>query len=203
MSAAVYGLLREGFHDAVACSVGVKAVGGQRVFHCAAFVDHGAVIVHVDEVLSSRVGTEPVVEGSDFFAEEGLPWRRIVGDRRQRTENDSNVVALSELDHGLDIGGGLLEGDVTFGKYDVVGSSENDDNRGVKVEDILLESPQHRVCRLAGDAAADVGFVGKELGCVGRGPDVCDGVAIEDDAARNVGGERLVLGMVALELSEV
>ncbi len=203
MSAAVDGFLREGFHDAVASCVGVESVHGQGTLHCARVVDHGAVVVNVSEVLTCSVGTEPVVDGSDFFAEEGLLCLRIVGDRRQRAENDSNMVALSEFDHGPDVGGGLPEFVVTVSKDDVVGPSEDDDCGRVEVDDVLLESPQHLVCPLPCHATADVGFSGKELCCVGSGPNVCDGAAVEDDAAWNIWREQLVLGLVALQLIEV
>ena len=61
----------------------------------------------------------------------------------------------------------------------VVGSGENDNHLGMKINHVLAEADEHLRRGLASDAAVEVGLAGKILVEM---PDVGDGVAEEDDA---------------------
>ena len=112
------------------------------------------------------------------------------------------MVGPGNLGHGSVVGFDVFDALGPGVAGDVVGASENDDDFGLEVDDVLAEADEHLRSSLSTDAAVDISLAGEifvEL------PDVGDGISEEDDAVLIRGGrlEGSIGRAVAAEFSEV
>ena len=169
----------ERVHDGVAGLVGVDAVGAEVFGQAILGVLHRGVEVDVDVVLLGGVALDPGIEGVDLRRGLHAALPPVVDGGEDGAEDDADVVGGGEVGHGGEVVLNLVEGFGAGVAGDVVGSGEDDDGFGLKVDDVLAEAEEHLRGGLAADAAVDVGLAGKVLVEV---PALGDGVAHEDDA---------------------
>ena len=194
------GLLDCGFgergHDGVAFGVGVEAVVADFGFEEAVVVDHGGEIVEIDVAVGGGVFFDPGVQFEDFFGRAldahvggiAVAIVAVVADGHDAGEHDADFVGVGEFIHRLEIAFDLIERHRAGVAGDVVGAGEDDDDFGLKSDDVGAKANEHLRRGLAADAAVDVGLAGEEAAVFGASPAVGDGITHEDDTLFGFGG---------------